>query len=612
MPPSHAGPARRLLATLLGAALDPRVFGCALVGALGWTAAQAIHLGAHRQAWSVGETAPSLALEAALATLAWPGFVAARALLGPRAPVAMIAVLTALGLGVGGAARPEPGPQTPRGVATGPQTLVLFTIDTLRRDHVSAYPDALLPGLTPTWERLAEEGLLFEEAVATAPLTLPSHASMLTGLLPDSHGAGANGRHVRDVPAAPVELRAAGYHTAAFVSSSVLHGAHGLGRWFDVYRDALGDRPATSALWLVRRLRPRARLVKESGDRTVDRALRWLGEQAGPVFVWVHLYAPHLPHAERPGARAAELPDPCGWRLHPSALRRRPGHGELDAEAPCGGGVLPARAPRLASYAGEVGFADAQLGRFLDGLEALGRWDDALLVLAADHGESLTEHRSFVDHQHSLYDPVARVPLLVRWPGGPQGSAPQLVSTAQIADTFRAAAGLPGDRPLPEPLPVALTAAPVPLPRLGVGLEPPRPSLQVAARDGERTILVGAGPPERYSRTDDPQQRFPRMAGAELERFHRFLSERSPPPSAVVGIPLPPPAPPLSVRLLPADADLRDPGFGVEASADRLEAWAPLQQAAEELRERMKAARESPAQLPDDIADALRALGYVE
>ena len=219
------------------------------------------------------------------------------------------------------------------GAPHGPETLVLVTIDTLRRDHVSAYPDALIPGLTPTLEALAADGIRFDAARAPAPLTLPVHTSMLTGRLPMDHGVLRNGM-VLDAdlaPGLPAVLGERGYRTGAFVSSSVLHGSHGLGRWFHAYRDALGAQPTRERLLLsplVFGVEDLGKLEKEPGERTVDRALAWLEAQGdAPVFVWVHLYDPHAPHAERPLAGGpegayAELPDPCDYAGHPSQRAR--------------------------------------------------------------------------------------------------------------------------------------------------------------------------------------------------------------------------------------------------------------------------------------------------
>ncbi|MEB2344987.1 MAG: sulfatase-like hydrolase/transferase [Deltaproteobacteria bacterium] len=295
-------------------------------------------------------------------------------------------------------APPPPAPERPLRV-------VLVSIDTLRADHVGAYGAG--PGRTPALDALAATGVRFENAITPAPITLPSHTTLLTGLDPPEHGIHHNGlfRLRDDVPTLAAHLREAGYATAAFVGSFVLAERFGLARGFDVYDDtfALGS-PSHGGVAVAER----------PADQVVDAALAWLAAAPDRSFLFVHLYDPHAEH---------QPPEPF-------ATRHR---GNL--------------------YAGEIAFADAEVGRLLDAVAA--RWPDGatLVAVTSDHGESLGEHGED-SHSFTLYDATQRVPLLLRGPGLPAGvTVAPVVRLADVAPTLLAALGaspLPGatGRPL--------------------------------------------------------------------------------------------------------------------------------------------------------------------
>lgn len=246
-------------------------------------------------------------------------------------------------------------------VAVGPDVL-LVTIDTLRADRVGAYGDPL--ARTPNLDELAREGALFREAIAAAPLTLPSHASMLTGLYPAGHGLRDNGgfRLGEHVPTLAERLDQAGYHTGAFVSAYVLDSAWGLDRGFDVYHAPFHPQDVATAHAFGE--------LEVPGADTVNAALAFL-RQGGdePALCWVHLFDPHAPWVAHPG-----------WEGDP--------------------------------YRGEVAFADSLLGRLLRGVD-----EDTLVVVASDHGEGLWDHG---EREHGLLvgRSTTRIPLIVRPPGG--------------------------------------------------------------------------------------------------------------------------------------------------------------------------------------------------
>jgi arylsulfatase A-like enzyme/Flp pilus assembly protein TadD len=241
--------------------------------------------------------------------------------------------------------------------------VLLVTIDTLRADHVGAYGSTA--GATPTLDRLAREGVRFADAYAHVPLTLPSHAALMTGVYPFRNGVRDNGTFRLDPSKATIAkaLQAAGYRTGAFVGAFVLEARFGLNTGFDVYDDRMTGSGA--ALEVVQRpaeqvLGPAAEWILGSANRD-----RW--------FAWVHLYDPHEPY---------EPPEPFRSRYASD------------------------------SYTGEVAYADAALGQFLDRLRANGALARTLVIVASDHGESLGEHG---ERTHGLfaYNATLRVPLIV-------------------------------------------------------------------------------------------------------------------------------------------------------------------------------------------------------
>jgi arylsulfatase A-like enzyme/Tfp pilus assembly protein PilF len=275
-----------------------------------------------------------------------------------------------------------------------PRRFVLVTIDTLRADHVGCYGAA--GAETPALDRIASEGVRFDTAISPTPLTLPSHATLLTGADPPEHRVHSNG-HFRLDPAGPATLGErfgeAGFATAAFVASFVLDRRFGLDRGFALYDDQMGLAQARSLAPPQRR-----------GNVVVDAALAWLANAPDRFFLWVHLYDPHASY---------DPPAPFDARF------------------------------RHDPYAGEIAFADQQVGRLLAGLDARFADGASLVVVTSDHGESRGEHGE-ATHAYTLYDATQRVPLLVRGPGlRPGRSVGELVRLADVAPTLLELAGLP-------------------------------------------------------------------------------------------------------------------------------------------------------------------------
>lgn len=246
--------------------------------------------------------------------------------------------------------------------------VLLITLDTTRADRIGCYGYAA--AATPSLDALARRGVLFERAYAPAPLTLPSHASMLTGLYPPEHGLHNNGQGAlpAGLPTLATELRAAGYETGAFIAAVVLEKKFGLSHGFQNYDDDLSQADETQ----------HGHHRYRAGKLVIDSALNWLRPRAGrPVFCWVHLFDPHfpyLPHTDRFGDQFADRP-----------------------------------------YDAELAYVDEELGRLFDSLERSGMLEQTIVVVAGDHGESLDEHGERA-HSMTLYNSALEVPLLIAVP----------------------------------------------------------------------------------------------------------------------------------------------------------------------------------------------------
>ncbi|HKQ62698.1 MAG TPA: sulfatase-like hydrolase/transferase [Candidatus Polarisedimenticolaceae bacterium] len=273
--------------------------------------------------------------------------------------------------------------------------IVLVTLDTTRADHLGCYGDR--DARTPHLDALAAESVVFEQAVAPAPTTLPSHATMFTGLYPQDHGLRYNVFYALPAGMRTIAetLKAAGYATAGFPAATILSRRHGLNRGFDAYVE-----PERGA----RHDADHPGVATRPAGAGVDLALDWLGRhESGKSFVWLHLYDPHWPY---------EPPFP-----YSTEFRERP-------------------------YDGEISYADAQLGRLLERLRADPAWPHTLIVVAGDHGEGLFDHG---ERYHSLlvYESTQRVPLIVRAPGvGPRRVA-EPVGLIDLMPTVLDLAGLP-------------------------------------------------------------------------------------------------------------------------------------------------------------------------
>lgn len=288
-----------------------------------------------------------------------------------RAGLSLLAALLMVGCG--------DGPERPLNV-------LLVTFDTTRADRLGCYGRE--GAETPIIDALAATGVLAERCQTTAPITLPAHASLLTGLYPFRHGARNNGTHLvlDDVQTLAELLGPHGYTTGAVVSALVLDERFGLGQGFDIYDDDLNAGASRSFEY-----------QQTTADDTVRRALGFL-EQSGtePFFLWVHFYDPHRPFSP---------PEPFASRFG----QRR--------------------------HDGELAFTDHELGRLLEGLVARGQRENTLVVLSADHGESFGEHGE-KGHGLFVYEATCHVPLIFSHSSLAAGQTiPEVTSVVDVVPT---------------------------------------------------------------------------------------------------------------------------------------------------------------------------------
>lgn len=355
------------------------------------------------------------------------------------------------------AARDTPAPASPGA------PVIIISIDTLRADRLPAYGYRDVE--TPAIDALRRDAILYENAYSHCPMTLPSHVSLLTGLLPYQHEVRNNLGYTFDggrFDSLPAMLKRAGYSTGAAVSAYVLRSDTGVGPLFDFYDDRVGG-ASNVAIGDVAR----------DGNATVAVAEDWVASHASePFFFFLHMFEPHWPY---------EAPEPFRSRF-------------------------------ANAYDAEVAAADAVVGRFIARLKALGVYDRATIVLLSDHGEGLGDHGEG-EHGVFLYREVMRVPLLVKLPKS-ERSGETIAHPVQLIDVAPTIASLTGARPNASLAGTSLLAASpqarriyseTMLPRIHFGwsglrslvdarhhfIEAPRVELYDVARDpGERTNIA--------------------------------------------------------------------------------------------------------------------------
>ena len=292
----------------------------------------------------------------------------------------------------------------------------ILSVDTLRVDHVSAY-SASSPASTPNIDSLAADGIRFTEAFSPVSVTGPAFASVMTGLEPERHGVFTNlfrgGVPLSDQHVTLAQSFAeAGYRTGAFVSAFTLRRALGLDRGFSVYNGGENR--------------------NRDGAETAASMGAWLSVQDGPIFGWFHTFDPHGPLARL--AEPSELTQ--RWEEDPAHLRHFPSYQRI--------GAITQHDLFESLYARGVERADASVGMVVDALKALGRYDDALIVVLADHGEGFRERSLWFDHGTSAHVEQTHVPLVIKLPRNRKAGTTdaRLVSLVDVAPTVLEIASL--------------------------------------------------------------------------------------------------------------------------------------------------------------------------
>ena len=271
------------------------------------------------------------------------------------------------------------------------RNVVLISIDTCRADHLSCY--GYQRKTTPNIDAIAEQGILFENVVSPAPITLPAHSSMLTGTVPPYHGVHDNYDYrlgAGNVTLAEI-LKDKGFTTGAIVSAVVMDSEYGINQGFDYYNDRFEDSPDTVPI------------VQRKGAKTSRFALQWLEEHKDErFFLFLHYFDPHATY---------QPPEPFK-----SAYAERP-------------------------YAGEIAYTDYCIGAVIKRLKDLGLYDSTLVIITADHGESLGEHLERT-HAYFIYQSTLKVPLIFKVPGGAKGK--RISSIAGLIDIVPTVCGILG------------------------------------------------------------------------------------------------------------------------------------------------------------------------
>jgi arylsulfatase A-like enzyme len=305
-----------------------------------------------------------------------------------------------------------------------PPNLILISLDTLRADHVGCY--GYPRPTTPTIDGIAHEGVVFERTIANSPWTLPSHASMLTGLQPRHHGVRTHDSALPEsIPTLASELAAHGYLTMAIVNNTYLGPRYGLDRGFERFKYV----PESIGEGRVR-----------SGKQQVDLATEWVNEASGsPFFLFLHNYDIHSDYAPSPHFEK-EFAHPYAGAMTGTTrdlLRVRKGEIQLSRSD---------LQHVVDLYDAGICEIDHELARFIGFLRQTGNLDRTILVITSDHGEEFLEHGGVL-HGRTMHRELLDVPLIIRGPSVPEGQ--RVLDLVQTSDIFPTVIELLGFDPVP-------------------------------------------------------------------------------------------------------------------------------------------------------------------
>jgi arylsulfatase A-like enzyme len=345
-------------------------------------------------------------------------------------------------------------------VAAGKNNIILIVMDTTRRDHLPFYGYAR--NTAPQLDGLARESLLFTNAYSPSPWTLPAHASLMTGLYPSAHGADYNvhatsqpavNRLQQDFTTLAELLSQYGYRTAGVVGATFCHRFFGIAQGFDYYDDdfrtVTHDLHHYAVFQVANQWLSLGNFFSRHGYHGIRTAAElnqmvfsWLGENYGhPFFLFINYFDPHWPYAPPPpydllfeGKDERLIIDTHGsdWNLFAKVINNQ--HSLTDKE----------KRHLLSQYDGEIAYLDYHIGQLLERLKRLNIYDESMIVITADHGESFGEH-SLMDHGRALYEELLRIPLIVKYPRSRKinGTCSSRVSLIDLMPTVLAALEIP-------------------------------------------------------------------------------------------------------------------------------------------------------------------------
>lgn len=306
-----------------------------------------------------------------------------------------------------------------------PRNVILISVDTLRADHLGCY--GYDRPVSPHVDQWALTGTRFVDVTAASPWTLPSHASLLTGLYPSGHGIFGESHGLPDeIPTLATVFREQGFNTMALVNSFYLSERHGFARDFDAFEYVSEWSDAG----------PRRRVVN-GGAEITDTAIEWLGQRGDPpFFLFLHYYDVHSDYDPEPEFREGLVGEYRGAVTG--------GTGQLVEWRERGFRPRPEDVRHLVDlYDAEIRQLDAQLGRLFAFLDSAGLADETVVVLTSDHGEEFQEHGSFL-HSRTYYQEVIAIPWILCGPGIPADHVvPSPVSLTDVAPTVLSLMGLP-------------------------------------------------------------------------------------------------------------------------------------------------------------------------
>lgn len=414
-----------------------------------------------------------------------------------------------------------------------PPHVIVVSVDTLNRNALRCFAEGARP--LPVLDAFAEESIRLINAYSTASWTLPAHASLLTGLYPDRHGANKESRAIRIGGSSVAEaIGSHGYETVAFTDAGFLNARYGFSRGFERYDEHLAEGEEAAAISLPRE----GKAPAAGGEDLFARAIAFVSQRrtdAGPLFLFLHTYSVHDYYKQRPWA-LAKLEDSVEVEDPPYLLCLRGARS-----------CRPQDWDRLeALYRAELEHFDAGFGRLVAALERAGLWDRSVVFFLSDHGEGFDVEHGRTHHGGRLHADQLQVPLIVRVPGQAPRDETLAVSLVDLMPTILELTGTPEVAELDgrsfaallrgEPFPAEARSVyamehhyiwsdeGVRIPGRGSGPHP----IAVAVIEGPHWYIRGLWSEELYDmRMDRSQRRNLAPEAGNLDAYRRLIARRS-------------------------------------------------------------------------------------